>query len=273
MRHIPCRLTRAYMKKYAACIEYDGTAYYGWQRLSHGPSIQAEVEKALAFVANHPIELTCSGRTDSGVHGIGQVVHFESAAQRTQKAWQMGCNTNLPDDITMRWVTPVADEFHARFSATSRRYRYIIANQVPRPALLYNKVCWFKEPLDAELMQQAAQSLLGENDFSSFRAAGCQAKHAMRELQYINVSRDQQYVYVDIIANAFLHHMVRNIVGSLFEVGKQEKPVSWLAELLALKDRTQAGITAPACGLYFVSVEYPQQFDLPAVAPPPEFGL
>ena len=259
--------------KYVACIEYDGTPYYGWQRLSHGPSVQAEVERALSKVANHSIDLTCAGRTDSGVHGIGQVVHFESDADRNIKAWKMGCNRNLPDDISMRWIQPIDDDFHARFSATSRRYRYIILNQITRPAIIYNKVCWFKDSLNADLMHQAAQTLLGENDFSSFRAAGCQAKHAMRELQSIAVTRDGQYVYVDIVANAFLHHMVRNIVGSLFEVGKETKPVNWIAELLAIKDRNQAGITAPACGLYFVSVDYPQEFDLPPIAKPPYFGL
>jgi len=259
--------------KYAACIEYDGTAYFGWQRLTHGSSVQGEVEKSLSKVANHKVELTCAGRTDSGVHGIGQIVHFESDAIRDQKAWQMGCNTNLPDDISMRWIQPVTDDFHARFSAKSRRYRYIILNQITRPAIIYNKVTWFKEDLDADLMHQAAQLLLGENDFSSFRASGCQAKHARRELQEITVSRDGQYVYVDIVANAFLHHMVRNIVGSLFEVGKQARAVEWFSELLEVKDRNQAGITAPACGLYFVSVEYPLEFGLPQVSEPPQFGF
>ena len=259
--------------KYAACIEYDGTEYFGWQRLSHGPSVQGEVEQSLSTVANHNVEVTCAGRTDSGVHGIGQIIHFESDAERAQKAWQLGCNTNLPDDISMRWIQPVTDEFHARFSATSRRYRYIILNQITRPAIIYNKVCWYKEELDAELMHQAAQLLLGENDFSSFRAAGCQAKHAMRELQQISVSRDGNYVYVDIVANAFLHHMVRNIVGSLFEVGKQAQPLEWFTELLELKDRNQAGITAPACGLYFVSVAYPLEFGFPEVSKPPVFGF
>jgi len=259
--------------KYATCIEYDGTPYYGWQRLSHGPSVQAEIEAALSSVANHPIYLSCAGRTDSGVHGIGQVVHFESDAKRDLKAWQMGCNTNLPDIISMRWIQPVDDKFHARFSALSRRYRYIILNQQFRPALLNNKVCWYRDSLDEKNMQHAANYLLGENDFSSFRAAGCQSKHAMRELQELSISRDGQYVYVDIVANAFLHHMVRNIVGSLFEVGTGAKKPEWFSELMARRDRTQAGITAPACGLYFVSVEYPDEFGLPEVAQPPYFRI
>jgi len=256
------------VNKYAACIEYNGTAYCGWQRLSHAPSVQEEVEKALSFVANHEINLTCAGRTDSGVHGIGQIVHFESDAVRTEKAWRMGCNTNLPDDIVLRWLQPIDDSFHARFSAISRRYRYIILNQPIRPALLNNRVCWYRDYLDEKSMNIAANYLLGENDFSSFRAAGCQAKHAMRELQEITVSRDGNYVYIDIVANAFLHHMVRNIVGSLFDVGTGKKTSNWFNELLKLKDRTQAGITAPASGLYFVSVKYPDEFKLPETKPP-----
>lgn len=256
------------MKKYVACIEYDGTAYCGWQRLSHAPSVQEEVEKALSFVANHKIDLTCAGRTDSGVHGLGQVVHFESDAVRNEKAWRMGCNTNLPDDIALRWIRDIDDGFHARFSAVSRRYRYIVLNRKIRPALLNNKVCWFRDELDCHLMDQAAKFLLGENDFSSFRASGCQAKHARRELQEIVVSRKDDYVMIDIVANAFLHHMVRNIVGSLFEVGTKRKSPTWFKELLAIKDRTQAGITAPACGLYFVSVKYPEEYQIPDNEPP-----
>ena len=261
------------MIKYAACIEYDGTRYCGWQRLSHAPSVQETVEKALSFVANHPVDLTCAGRTDSGVHGIGQVVHFESDAPRNEKAWRMGCNANLPDDIALRWIQPVAEDFHARFTAISRRYRYIILNQAVRPALLHNKVSWYRDSLDETRMQKAADLLLGENDFSSFRAAGCQAKHAMRELQDIQVKRDGHYIYIDIVANAFLHHMVRNIVGSLFEVGDGRREPEWFSELLTIKDRTKAGITAPACGLYFVSVEYPAKFELPAVFEAPVYKV
>ncbi len=261
------------MIKYAACIEYDGTNYCGWQRLKDAPSVQEEVEKALSRVANHQIALSCSGRTDSGVHGIGQVVHFESDAVRNEKAWRMGCNTNLPDNIALRWIQPIDDSFHARFSAQSRRYRYIIVNHKIRPAILHKKVCWYRDALDENRMHDAAQLLLGENDFSSFRAAACQAKHAMRELQSITVSREGKYVYVDIVANAFLHHMVRNIVGSLFEVGDGRRKPEWFSELLRVKDRRQAGITAPACGLYFVSVEYPAEFILPNTAEPPFFGF
>ncbi|MEE9445275.1 MAG: tRNA pseudouridine(38-40) synthase TruA [Cocleimonas sp.] len=259
--------------KYAACIEYDGTDYRGWQRLKDLPSVQEEVEKALSHVANHSVELSCAGRTDSGVHGIGQIVHFESDATRDEKAWRMGCNTNLPDNIVLRWIQPIADDFHARFSARSRRYRYIILNHQIRPALLNKKVCWYREPLDEALMQNAANWLLGEHDFSSFRASGCQAKHAMRELQEIKISREGKYIYVDIIANAFLHHMVRNIVGSLFEVGTKRQEPEWFSTLLDIKDRTKAGITAPACGLYFVSVDYPAEYQLPEKFNAPFFAL
>lgn len=262
--------------KYAACIEYDGTSYNGWQRQGHAPSVQEEVEKALSKLANHPIDITCAGRTDSGVHAIGQVVHFESDAKRDEKAWRMGSNTNLPDDIALRWIQPVDDDFNARFSATARTYRYIILNQRTRPALLQNRVYWHylaKQPLDEDLMNKAAQHLLGENDFSSFRAAGCQAKHAMRFMESIGVSRSGDFIYVDIKANAFLHHMVRNIVGSLLEVGCGERPPEWFAELMEIKDRNQAGITAVASGLYFVSVDYPQEFGLPYNLKPPVFLL
>jgi len=259
--------------KYAACIEYDGTAYCGWQRLSHAPSVQNEVEKALSFVANHPLDLTCAGRTDSGVHALGQVVHFESDAQRNQKGWLLGCNTQLPDDISMRWIQPISPDFHARFSATSRRYRYIILNRESRPAILNNRVCWIRYALNESRMQEAANYLMGEHDFSSFRASGCQAKHARRNLQAIQINREGDFITIDVEANAFLHHMVRNIVGSLLLVGDGSQSPDWFADLLAIKDRTQAGITASACGLYFVSVDYPAEFDLPTMPEPPLFRL
>lgn len=255
--------------KIAACVEYDGTAYCGWQRLSHAPSIQEEVEKALSYIANERIDIVCAGRTDSGVHGVGQVIHFETQAKRNNKAWLMGANTKLPDDIAIRWVKPVDPEFHARFSALSRRYRYIILNRRSRPALFHHQLCWFPYDLDETLMHQAAQSLLGEQDFSSFRAAGCQATHAKRNVQAISVKRCGEYIYIDIQANAFLHHMVRNIVGSLLVIGQKKQSVDWIAELLEQKDRNLAGATAPASGLYFVAVQYPEKFniDIPLVLP------
>lgn len=250
--------------KIIACIEYDGTEYCGWQRLSHARSVQEEVEKALSKVANHTVEVTCAGRTDSGVHGMGQIIHFEPEAERTNKAWMLGTNTNLPNDIAVVWVREGQEAFHARFAAFQRRYRYIILNRKARSALLNNRVYWVYEPLDHNAMHQAAQALVGEQDFSSFRAAGCQAKHAKREVKEVKVIRDGDYIYIDVVANAFLHHMVRNIVGSLVMVGKGVWGPDFLRELIDLEDRTQAGPTAPASGLYFVHVDYPEEFGLPA---------
>ena len=249
--------------KFAACIEYDGTAYCGWQRLSHAPSVQEEVEKALSQVANEPISIVCAGRTDSGVHGMGQVIHFKTDVERSVKGWMLGTNTNLPDDISVIWIQMVNDDFHARFSALERRYRYIILNRKARSALHNKYVAWFYRPLDELAMHEAAQALLGEKDFSSFRAAACQARHAMREIKEIKVSREGDYIYVDLVANAFLHHMVRNIVGSLVEVGEGRWSVEKFEAVVDLKDRTKAGVTAPASGLYFVSVAYPEQFGIP----------
>ena len=255
--------------KFAACVEYDGTSYYGWQRLTIGPSVQKEVEKALSSIANEKVEVVCAGRTDSGVHGLGQIIHFETTAPRTVKAWRMGANTQLPDDISIRWVGAVSDDFHARFSALSRSYRYVILNRQSRPAVLHKQVHWFSHRLDAERMHEAAQALLGEHDFTSFRASGCQAKHAVREMQKVNVKREGEFIYIDVQANAFLHHMVRNIVGSLIPIGQSKQAISWMADLLEQQDRTVAGATAAASGLYFVSVVYPEKFglDVPLVVP------
>jgi tRNA pseudouridine38-40 synthase len=246
----------------AACIEYDGSAYCGWQRLGHAPSVQEEVEKALSSIANEAIEVTCAGRTDSGVHATSQIIHFDTQAERKNRGWLFGTNTKLPDGIAVRWVKNVDDDFHARFSALHRRYRYVILNRLARPGLLNKRVAWVYPALDEVKMHEAAQALLGEQDFSSFRAAGCQAKHAMRNIQAVSVSRCGDYVYVDIQANAFLYHMVRNIVGSLLLIGRGEKDVHWIKALLSQKDRTLAGATAPAGGLYFVHVEYPVEFAL-----------
>lgn len=259
--------------KFAACIEYDGTPFCGWQRLSHAPTVQENVERAISQVAAHPVSIVCAGRTDTGVHGLGQVIHFETEAQRPERGWLFGSNAHLPGSISMRWIQSVSDDFHARFSARSRRYRYIILNRTARPALLQSRVCWRHDKLDAGAMHTAAQALIGEQDFSSFRAAGCQARHAVREIQELQVSRDHNFVYIDIVANAFLHHMVRNIAGSLLKVGAGERPVEWLAELLALRDRTKAGETAPAGGLYFVHVDYPAEFGLPDTYTLPVFHI
>ena len=244
-------------------IEYDGSRYFGWQRQREVNSIQAELERVLSTIANHPVEIQCAGRTDAGVHATGQVIHFDTHSERKMSAWTLGVNSNLPADIAVRWAHPVADDFHARFSATARRYRYIIYNHRLRPAVLSKGVTHFYEPLDAERMHRAAQCLLGENDFTSFRAVQCQSRTPWRNVMHINVTRHGPYVVVDIKANAFVHHMVRNIVGSLMEVGANNQPESWIAELLAAKDRTLAAATAKAEGLYLVAVDYPDRFDLP----------
>lgn len=248
--------------KIALGIEYDGSKYYGWQRQNEVRSVQEKLEKALSQVANEPINVFCAGRTDAGVHGTGQVVHFETTALRKDAAWTLGVNANLPGDIAVRWVKTVPDDFHARFSATARRYRYIIYNHRLRPAVLAKGVTHYYEPLDAERMHRAAQCLLGENDFTSFRAVQCQSRTPWRNVMHINVTRHGPYVVVDIKANAFVHHMVRNIVGSLLEVGAHNQPESWIAELLAARDRTLAAATAKAEGLYLVAVDYPDRFDL-----------
>ncbi|MFZ1343558.1 tRNA pseudouridine(38-40) synthase TruA [Thiothrix eikelboomii] len=259
--------------KLAACVEYDGTAFCGWQRLSHASTVQASVERALSEVANEPIEAVCAGRTDSGVHASGQIIHFETKAERPLRGWLFGSNVKLPDGIALRWVQPVAEHFHARFSALSRRYRYVILNRWAKPAILKNKVAWYHHALDAPAMHQAAQVLVGEHDFSSFRASGCQATHARRYLQSIAVSRLGDFIYIDVVANAFLHHMVRNIVGSLLEVGSGEQKPEWIAQLLVERDRRLAGMTAAAAGLYFVYVEYPAEFGLPVDYSLPQFIL
>ena len=247
----------------AAAVEYDGSAYCGWQRLKHAPSVQYEVEQALARVAGHPVTVHCSGRTDSGVHATRQVIHFDPPVSRSQKAWVFGANANLPRDIAIRWLVPVADDFHARFLALARRYRYVILNQPSRPVLERANATWCRDPLDADAMHRAAQVLVGERDFSSFRAAGCQSKTAWRHLHFIEVHRHGPLVVVDVQANAFVHHMIRNIVGALVDVGRGEQDEEYIARLLTLRDRTQASATAPGCGLHFVDSIYDPQYTLP----------
>jgi tRNA pseudouridine38-40 synthase len=254
-------------------VEYDGSGYCGWQMQSHGTrTVQHEVEKALSIVADHPVQVVCAGRTDTGVHATGQVVHFDTQAERKSRAWVMGVNTHLPGDVCIHWAQRVDSAFSARFSATMRSYRYIIQQRPARPALYNHRVTWVHNELDSVAMQQAAQALLGENDFSSFRSSACQSEHAMRFVKSIEVTAEGEFVYIDIQANAFLHHMVRNIVGSLLKVGSGEQPVDWIARLLALKDRTRAGPTAPAAGLYLVAVQYPEAYGLPVSGNIPRFG-
>jgi tRNA pseudouridine38-40 synthase len=255
--------------RYALGVEYDGGGFLGWQRLSKSGSadestVQSVLESALSFVANAQVDTVCAGRTDAGVHAQCQVVHFDSDARRDPRGWMLGATSRLPDSVCVRWCQPVADDFHARFSARARRYRYAILNRAVRPALGRQYLSWERLPLDADAMHRAAQSLLGEHDFSAFRTVHCQAPHARRDLQAITVRRNGEQVVVEVQANAFLHHMVRNIVGSLLLVGRGEQPEDWIAQLLAGRDRTLAGPTAPPDGLVFISPLYPPQWGLPA---------
>ena len=250
--------------RHALGIEYDGTDFLGWQRLGEGPSVQGALEAALSFVADHRVEVTCAGRTDSGVHGECQVVHFDSEAVRSPYSWLMGANSRLPSSVAVLWLQPVAEDFHARFCARARRYRYRLLNRRVRPGLQSRVVSWERQPLDAQAMHAAAQALRGEHDFSAFRAIQCQAKHARRDLQHIAVTRSGDEVIVEVQANAFLHHMVRNIVGSLILVGRGEKPQAWIGELLAGRDRSLAGPTAPSAGLTFLGPLFPAEWGLPA---------
>ena len=244
-------------------IEYDGTSYNGWQRQNNGIGVQQRLEEALAVVANEDVKVTCAGRTDTGVHASGQVVHFDTSAERSDRSWLLGANTNLPADINVSWAQPVSDEFHARFSATGRSYRYVILNRLQRSALHRHRAWWVHQPLDEQRMHAAAQQLLGEHDFSAFRAAGCQAGSAMRELTEIRVSRDGDWVFLDVSANAFLMHMVRNITGTLAAIGQGEQPVDWALDVLEGRDRTAGGVTAPPHGLTLVAVDYPPEFGIP----------
>ncbi len=268
---IPQPASQASGVKIALGVEYDGSRYCGWQRQRDVASVQASLESALSRVACQPISLFCAGRTDARVHATGQVVHFVTDALRQEHAWTMGVNSYLPPDIAVHWVKIVTGEFHARFSAMARRYRYIICNHRHRPAVLAQGVAHYHVPLDAARMERAAQCLVGEHDFTSFRALQCQSKTAWRNMKHVRVTRHGIWVVVDIKANAFVHHMVRNIVGTLLEIGAGNRDESWMSELLALKDRCRAAATAKAEGLYLVSVDYPDAFNLPKLPPGPLF--
>ncbi len=244
-------------------VEYDGTDFCGWQIQSGVRTVQECLEQALSRVANHPVQVVCAGRTDTGVHGLGQVVHFDSDAARDERAWVLGGNANLPGDITLRWAHPVPDSFHARFGAQRRHYRYLILNRKTRPAVGRNRFCWIHRPLDVTRMQTAARYLLGEHDFSSYRAVACQAKSPVRTVHRLDVVQEEDLITIDIVANAFLHHMVRNIAGVLITIGSGEQEPHWADEVLNYRDRTLGGVTAPPQGLYFVGVEYSPEYELP----------
>jgi len=244
-------------------IEYAGENYCGWQRQSNCVSIQQNVETAISFVANHPVSLVCAGRTDKGVHAIEQVAHFDSTSTRSTRAWIMGSNTRLADDIRIKWVREVDESFHARFSAQGRAYRYIILNSDVRSALLNRRVDWRFGPIDHQKMHDCAQLLVGEHDFSSFRAAGCQSNTPNRNIRWINVSRQENFISIDLEANAFLYHMVRNIAGSLISVGMGSMSCAEFEAVFRARNRNLAEPTAPAAGLYFKRAIYPEQFRFP----------
>lgn len=243
-------------------IEYDGTAYAGWQWQIGKPTLQAELQTALSKIANRAVTVHCAGRTDAGVHALEQVVHFDCEVERELQAWLMGGNSQLPDDIRITWARPAIADFHARYSAIARFYRYVIINRPMKSALLRTQATWCYQPLDAENMHTAAQFLIGEHDFSSFRAQGCQSKSPNRFMHFIDVYRQDDRVIIDICANAFLHHMVRNIAGVLMDIGMGKQSVDWTAQLLGIKDRSQAAATAAPYGLHLGGVYYPEQYGI-----------
>lgn len=256
----------------ALALEYDGAAYHGWQQQKSGvPSVEAVLTQAISKVADEPVDVVCAGRTDAGVHGSYQVVHFDTRAVRNLRSWVMGINTALPRGIAVHWAGSAPEPFHARFSAVYRRYRYVIFNGPVKPALLARQVSWTFRPLDENLMQEAAHQLEGEHDFSAFRAAGCQSRSPWRFVEFVRVCRRHDFVVIDVQANAFLHHMVRNFAGALMAVGQGKYPPQWLGEVLAAGDRRLAGVTAPAGGLYLVDVGYPEAFGIPPANCGPAF--
>jgi tRNA pseudouridine38-40 synthase len=252
------------MCRYAASIQYNGNQFYGWQKLKNDLiTVQDMVEQAITTVANHNVDIVCAGRTDAKVHALGQIIHFDSNAQRSIDNWQQGINSNLPDTIATNWVKPVNKNFHARFSALWRHYRYLIYNHNVRPTHFAKGVTLVYKQLDHNLMQLGANYLVGEHDFNSFRAVQCQSKTSVRKILQLQVKRVGNIITIDIQANAFLHHMVRNIVGALIAVGHKKRNPEWIHQVLLAKDRTKSGVTAPSYGLYFMNVGYPENYSIP----------
>ena len=244
-------------------VEFDGSRFCGWQTQPQGCAVQDALERALAEIAGGPVDTVCAGRTDAGVHALGQVVHFDTGAARPESAWVRGVNALLPPACAVNWSREVMTDFHARYSALARCYRYVLLNHPVRPAADQARVGWFHVPLDLEMMQHAARLLIGEHDFSAFRSAECEARTPVRTLERLDIARRGDYVIFDFRANAFLHHMVRNMVGSLVYVGKGKYPPEWLGELLAGRDRSRAAPTFEAAGLYLFRVIYEPRWGLP----------
>lgn len=250
----------------AAMLEYDGSDFSGWQRQEQARSVQAAVEQALSQVADEPIQVTVAGRTDAGVHAVAQVIHFDTRASRSDYSWVRGANSNLPPDIALSWAAPVDEGFHARYSATGRHYHYVILNRPIRPTYLARHVTHEYRPLDIERMRQGALPLIGEHDFTSFRAAECQAKSPVRELRALEITRHGEMVHLRAYANAFLQHMVRNLAGVLMAIGAGEREPLWAKEVLEARDRAAGGVTAAPHGLYLREIEYPEHFKIPRLS-------
>lgn len=252
-------------QRIALGLEYDGTAFHGWQRQHHAATVQAAVEHAVSRVANHAVTLHCAGRTDSGVHALEQVVHFDALTKRPLRAWTLGVNAHLPDTISVLWAAEVSTEFHARFSAQARHYRYLILCRPTRSALWRDRALWLHRRLNLAAMRHAGDHLVGTHDFSSFRAQGCQAKSPVRTLHYLTLEQpSDDMIVLAVGADGFLYHMVRNIAGVLIAIGSGEADTDWTAQLLRDKDRRCGGVTAAPHGLYLARIDYPDQFALPA---------
>ena len=257
--------------RYFIELSYNGKSFHGWQNQPNATTVQSVVEDALSKLLCNDISITGAGRTDTGVNGCYQVVHFDTPNQRIDRAWVMGTNRHLPDDIAVLWAKPVSDQFHARFSAQARRYRYLIYSAPVKPAILSRGVTWTHKSLDIARMQSASRCLIGEHDFSSYRAVACQANSPIRTVHDLQVYKRGEIIVLDIQANAFLHHMVRNIAGVLMKIGAGEAEVEWAADVLEARDRRKGGVTAPPWGLYFCDVEYPEEFALPRGGKGPYF--
>jgi tRNA pseudouridine38-40 synthase len=251
------------MTRLALGVSYGGSAYLGWQRQSTGRTVQGCLEQALAAFAAEPVATVCAGRTDAGVHGLNQVVHLDTGLSRPEVSWVRGTNRFLPPDLAVQWCRPVSNEFHARFSARGRRYVYLLRESMMRPALESGRVGWVFRPLDLAQMQAAAAHLVGEHDFSAFRSAQCQASSPVRQLHSVQIRHQAAYWRFDFDGNAFLHHMVRNLMGSLVAVGQGARPSEWVADVLASRDRSRAAPTFSPAGLYFAGPYYDAVWGLP----------
>ncbi len=251
------------MSRLAMCVEYDGSHYHGWQTQRGVVTVQETIEEAVSSVADEQIQVITAGRTDAGVHATGQIVHYDSSSNRSRKAWLRGVNSNLPESVVVSWVLPVLPTFHARYSAVTRSYRYVLLNRHVRPTYLSRRVSWEYRPLDIEKMREAVKPLLGEQDFNAYRAVSCQSNTSVRIIHELEINQKESWIWFDIRANGFLKHMVRNIVGVLVAIGAGESEPSWSREVLETRDRTMGGITATPDGLYLCGVSYPDEYNLP----------